>query len=116
MSRAGSGGTLTDRMISRVIPAVLVAVLAAPGPALAQPAEPIGKVTQLNKDALAAIDKREFEKARELLKKALDLCEEAGLDKHPARARTHVHMGIVIIQGFKNHELGRKQFSKALEI
>jgi hypothetical protein len=120
VSRPGTGGTLTNRMSSRAILAVLFAVLlaalVAPGPAFAQPAEAVGKVTQLNKDALAAIDKREFEKARELLKKALDVCEEAGLDRHPARARTHVHMGIVIIQGFKNHELGRKQFRKALEI
>ena len=73
-------------------------------------------MTQLNREALAAIDKREFEKARELLKRALDLCKSAGLEQHPAAARTHIHMGVVIIQGFKNHELGRKQFAKALAI
>src|SRR6185436_2802887 len=31
-------------------------------------------------------------------------------------ARTHIHMGVVIIQGFKNHDLGMKQFAKALAI
>ena len=92
------------------------AVMAASTPAFAQPADAIDKVTQLNRDALAAIDKREFEKARELLKHALDVCDSAGLDRHPLAARTHVHMGVVIIEGFKNHELGRKQFAKALEI
>jgi hypothetical protein len=87
-----------------------------PAAALAQAADTIEKVTQLNREALAVIDKREFEKARELLKRALDLCKTAGLEQHPAAARTHIHMGVVIIQGFKNHELGLKQFAKALAI
>jgi hypothetical protein len=82
----------------------------------AQAEDPVSHVTQLNRDALAAIDKREFEKARELLKRALDVCDSAGLDKHAVAARTHVHMGVVIIEGFKNRELGLKQFAKALEI
>jgi hypothetical protein len=116
MSRLGNRATLTKHMISRVILAFLCVTALASARAYAQPSDAVAKVTQLNKDALAAIDKREFEKARELLKRALDLCDQAGLDRHPARARTHVHMGIVIIQGFKNHELGRKQFNKALEI
>jgi hypothetical protein len=70
----------------------------------------------LNREALAAVDKREFEKARELLKRALDLCKSAGLEQHPVAARTHVHMGVIIIQGFKNPELGKKQFALALSI
>jgi hypothetical protein len=74
------------------------------------------RVTQLNREALAAIDKREFEKAREILKKALELCGSSGLDRHPIAARTHVHMGVVIIEGFKNRELGEKQFARALAI
>lgn len=83
---------------------------------LAQAPDPVAKVTQLNRDALAAIDKREFEKAREILKKALELCASSGMDKHPIAARTHVHMGVVILEGFKNRELGEKQFAEALAI
>jgi hypothetical protein len=83
---------------------------------IADAQDPAVRVTQLNRDALAAIDKREFEKAREILKKALELCESAGLDRHPIAARTHVHMGVVIIEGFKNRELGEKQFGEALAI
>ena len=102
------------------ISVVLVALGAAFGlgrsPAFAQPADAIEKVTQLNREALGAIDKREFEKARELLKRALDLCRTAGVENHPIAARTHVHMGVVIIQGFKNPELGKKQFAKAVAI
>lgn len=83
---------------------------------LAQAPDAAAKITQLNRDALAAIDKREFEKAREILKKALDLCESAGMAQHPIAARTHVHMGVVILEGFKNRELGGKQFAEALAI
>ena len=83
---------------------------------IAEAQDPAARVTQLNRDALAAIDKREFEKAREILKKALELCGTAGLDRHPVAARTHVHMGVVIIEGFKNRELGEKQFTQALAI
>jgi hypothetical protein len=83
---------------------------------IAEAQDPAARVTQLNREALAAIDKREFEKAREILKKALELCGTAGLDRHPVAARTHVHMGVVIIEGFKNRELGEKQFAQALAI
>src|SRR5579863_5144612 len=83
---------------------------------IAEAQDPAARVTQLNRDALAAIDKREFEKAREILKKALELCGTAGLERHPVAARTHVHMGVVIIEGFKNRELGEKQFTQALAI
>ncbi len=44
------------------------------------------------------------------------MCKTAGLEQHPVAARTHVHMGVIIIQGFKNPELGKKQFAKALAI
>src|SRR5580704_16166307 len=83
---------------------------------IAEAQDPAARVTQLNREALAAIDKREFEKAREILKKALELCDSSGLDRHPVAARTHVHMGVVIIEGFKNRELGEKQFGEALAI
>jgi len=94
----------------------LGSVAATAGPRLAQAQDPAAKVTQMNRDALAAIDKREFEKARELLRKALDFCQTSGLAQHPIAARTHVHMGVVIIEGFKNRELGMKQFAEALAI
>jgi len=104
------------RRIVQISLVVGVALLLRQPAAVAQPADPTDKITQLNRDALAAVDKREFEKARELLKRALDLCKSAGLENHPAAARTHVHMGVVIIQGFKNPELGKKQFAKAMAI
>jgi hypothetical protein len=122
VSRAFGTPTLIRRMSvvrSGVRVGIVVALCqgwAAAGPRLAQTQDPAAKVTQMNREALAAIDKREFEKARELLKKALDFCQTSGLTQHPIAARTHVHMGVVIIEGFKNRELGMKQFAEALAI
>jgi hypothetical protein len=106
------------RLLTRIGAVILLChgVAAASPRRLAQAPDAAGKVTQLNREALAAIDKREFEKAREILKKALDVCETSGLAQHPVAARTHVHMGVVIIEGFKNRELGEKQFGAALAI
>src|SRR6187397_1444246 len=103
-----------SRGIVRISVVVALAFCVLPTGASAQ--DPTDKITQLNREALAAVDKREFEKARELLKRALDMCKAAGLEQHPVAARTHIHMGVIIIQGFKNPELGKKQFAKALAI
>jgi hypothetical protein len=98
----------------------LAVVAAAPTPALA--ANPKGdqaaveKVTALNKQALDAYGKENYDDARALLKEALELCATARLDQHPITARTHIHFGVVAIVGFKQREVGIKQFRKALEI
>ena len=75
----------------------------------------IEKVTALNKKAVDAYNDLEFEEARKLLKQALDLCSASGLDSHPIAARTHIHMGVVLIAA-KQQDLGIKQFKRALEI
>src|SRR5262245_27657563 len=78
--------------------------------------DPVAKITQLNRDAINAYQSRKYEEARKLLKQALDLAAASGLDQHPIKARTHVHMGVVIIGGFKQRDVGIKQFMKGLEI
>jgi len=101
-----------------VLLAALVSSLAVaiPRTAAAQDQAAVNKVTNLNKKAIDAYNKQDYETARELLKQALELCASAGLDKHPIRARTHIHFGIVAIVGFKQREVGLKQFRKALEV
>jgi hypothetical protein len=92
-------------------------VVAVPGIATAASQQAaVDKVTDLNKKALDAYNKQDYEAARALLKEALELCASAGLDKHVIRARTHIHFGIVAIVGFKQREVGIKQFRKALEV
>src|SRR5215831_136592 len=94
----------------------LFVAAAAPGTAAAQDQAAVNKVTNLNKKAIDAYNKQDYETARELLKQALELCASAGLDKHPIRARTHIHFGIVAIVGFNQREVGLKQFRKALDV
>jgi hypothetical protein len=76
----------------------------------------VDKVTGLNKKALDAYGKQDFDAARALLKEALEVCASAGLDTHPITARTHIHFGVVAIAGFKQRQVGIKQFRKALDI
>ena len=87
---------------------------ASPPPPTRQAA--VNKVTNLNRKALEAYNKQDYETARALLKEALEVCASAGLDKHAIRARTHIHFGVVAIVGFKQREVGLKQFRKALEV
>jgi tetratricopeptide (TPR) repeat protein len=92
------------------------ALLAAPLAAQAQSDEAVDKVTKMNKKAVEEYENLNFEEARKILKDALDFCSANGLDKHPVKARTHIHLGIVILAGFKQREVAIKQFRKALEI
>jgi Tetratricopeptide repeat len=85
-------------------------------PAVARAADPVEKVTALNKKALDEYKKRDYDSARALLKEALEICNSSGLDTHPIKARTHIHLGIVSIVGFKERDLGIKHFRKALDI
>jgi hypothetical protein len=98
--------------------AVVVVVLLAGSAATAAPVDSaaVNKVTNLNRQALEAYNKQEYEKARELLKQALEICSSAGLEQHPITARTHIHFGVLAIVGFNQREAGLKQFRKALEI
>ncbi len=76
--------------------AVAVALLAQSAPAHAQDANPdvLSKVTKLNKKALEAFQKRDYDSARDFLKEALDLCTNSGLEQapdHGAHADPHRH-------------------------
>jgi hypothetical protein len=105
-------------LLRAALVASLVALfaLAVPATATAEDQAAVNKVTNLNKKALEAYQKQDYETARELLKQALELCASAGLDKHPIRARTHIHFGVVAIVGFQQREVGLKQFRKALDV
>jgi hypothetical protein len=108
------------RLVSSRVAVVVVGILLAAPAALAAPpaGDPnaVNKVTDLNRKALAAYGEQDFETAKNLLKDALQICADAGLDQHPITARTHLHFGAVAIVGFKQREAGIKQFKKALEI
>lgn len=98
-----------------VVGLVAVARIASAAPPPGDPAA-VAKVTNLNRKALEAFGKQDFEGAKELLRQALDICSSAGLDQHPIAARTHIHFGVIAIAGFKQHDVGIKHFRKAIEI
>jgi len=99
-----------------VLAALLVAPARVRADAAPDPDEAVDQITQMNRDAINAFQAKKYEDARKVLKQALDLATSAGLDKHPIKARTHVHLGIVIMVGFNQRDLGIKQFKKAIEI
>ncbi len=104
---------------SRVAVVVVGFLLAAPAAVVAAPAgDPaaVAKVTELNKKALAAYSQQDYDTAKDLLRQALQICADAGLDQHPITARTYIHFGAVAIVGFQQKDAGIKQFKKALEI
>jgi len=100
---------------SRVLVPLLAWVVASTVPVAvrAQEGDPavIEKVTKMNKKAVEEYENLNFEEARKILKNALDVCSQNGLDKHPITARTRVHLGIVILAGFKQRDLAIKQFN-----
>ncbi|HSZ82729.1 MAG TPA: tetratricopeptide repeat protein, partial [Polyangia bacterium] len=96
-------------------------VLVASAAARAEPGqqdqqETIAKIVALNREGVALYEKKHFDGARKVLKQALELCESAGLAHHPVAARTHIHLGIVIVAGFGQREIGSRQFGEALQI
>ncbi|MES1205177.1 MAG: tetratricopeptide repeat protein [Pseudomonadota bacterium] len=74
-------------------------------------------VTRLNKRALEEYDNLNFDRAQKTLTEALDLCGQKGLDKHPIKARTLIHLGVVILAGGDAQRAEAvKQFQMALAI
>ena len=109
------------QILTRRLPAVCLAATVLVAAAVAQAApseqETIAQVVELNRQGVALYQKKHFDGARKVLKQvALELCESAGLDHHPVAARTHIHLGIVIIAGFGQREIGSRQFNEALLI
>jgi hypothetical protein len=76
----------------------------------------VEKATKLNKKAVDEYQNLNFEESRKLLKNAIDVCNQSGLDNHPVTARTYIHLGIVMFAGFKQKDEAIKHFRKALEI
>jgi len=74
------------------------------------------QILELNKKALAAYADLDVETAAKLLRQALDLCKSADLERHPTAARTHVHLGVVLLADPKHRKLGVAEFRAAIAI
>jgi hypothetical protein len=95
---------------------LLVTMLWAGSPAQAQDPAVLQTVTDLNKKAVEAYENLDMEEAAKFLQEALRLCAKEGLNNHKVKARTHIHLGIVLLAGLKQRERGMQQFKRALEI
>jgi hypothetical protein len=91
-------------------------VVALSRPAMADEAEAIAKVKDLNKKAVDAYENLEMEEARKFLMTALEMCAAEGLNRNAIKATTHLNLGVVMVGGLKQRDQGTKQFRRALEI
>lgn len=108
--------TIRSRVSRCVALSVLATAVCLGSPAAAQDPAALEKVTSLNKKAVAAYENLEFDEAIRLLQNALQLCAAEGMNKHAAKARTHIHLGMVMVGGLKQTDRGIAQFKRALEI
>jgi len=109
---------LTASRLFACLAAVPLVVLAtsATAHAEAEDSAAVEKVTKLNKKAVDEYQNLNFEESRKLLRQAIDVCAQSGLENHPVTARTYVHLGIVTFTAFKQKDEAIKYFRKALEI
>jgi hypothetical protein len=107
---------MRSRFLSRCAAPLLLVMLWGRSPVSAQDPAALQRVTDLNKKAVEAYDNLEMEEASKFLRQALELCAAEGLGNHKAKARTHIHLGIVMVAGLKQRDRGIQQFKRALEI
>jgi len=118
-TRQPAAASRTVRWASLVLRAGLIgAVLAASvTPALGQVDErAVKKIIDLNKKALAAIDTKKFDAARDGLLQAVTVAKQANLRTHKMLARTYVHLGAVYFLGFDDRKSAARYFGLAKSI
>jgi hypothetical protein len=87
---------------------------AAPTTALSRMA--VSNIVALQKRALQAYGRGEYESANRMLRVALAQSAAAHLQKHPATATTYVYMGLVMAGGFGQSQLAAAAFRQAKQI
>jgi hypothetical protein len=100
---------------------VLLVFLAVAGAGVAARADDgasamIGKITLLNRQAIDAYQRLDFDAAVRILNEALELSDQPSLRQHSIRARTYITLGIVNLGGLKQREAALRDFRKALQI
>jgi hypothetical protein len=96
-----------------------MAALVVAGSLLAPPAraqDAAAQIVEIDRRALAAYDDFDFAKARSLLEGALALAEKAGIQDDAGAARTHLFLGMVLLEGFSLRDEAVAQFQIALRL
>src|SRR5450432_728003 len=94
-------------------------VLATPGTTAAAPDQDalVQQMTSLNKAAIVAYSAGDFDKSKSQLLQAVALAKkDSQLQAHPIMARTYLHLGVLYIDGFEDHDEGLAYFVKALKV
>jgi tetratricopeptide (TPR) repeat protein len=76
----------------------------------------LGRVVEVNKQALAQLQSGKYDAARDALWNAIAILNDANLANHEISARTHVHLAAVYLTGFNDRNKAVRQFVMALKI
>jgi hypothetical protein len=76
----------------------------------------LARIGSLSDRELEQYRRGNLDVARRLLGEALLRCSSAGFDHHPVKAITHARLGLVLVGGYRQPQLGVEQFRKALRI
>jgi hypothetical protein len=76
----------------------------------------VGRVVEINKQALAQLQAAKYDQARDALWNAIAVLTDANMADHEISARTHVHLAAVYMTGFNERNKAIKQFVMALKI
>ena len=87
-----------------------------PAPALGRDPPAVTKLIQMNRKALDDYDNLDWQSAKRRLQDALDEGKQSGIESHPIMARTYLHLGAVLLEGFKDREAAIAAFVNALQI
>jgi hypothetical protein len=76
----------------------------------------LARIGAMSDRGLEQYRRGQLDTARRLLQTALTACSKAGFDHHTVKAITHARLGLVLVGGYKQPQLGVEQFRKALRI
>jgi hypothetical protein len=76
----------------------------------------LARIGSLNDRALRAYRKGRIDTAQRLLRAALQACAKAGPTAVRLEALTHTHLGVVLVDGYQQQQLGIEQFRRALRL
>lgn len=75
-----------------------------------------GQILDKHRDAMVRYDELEFEQAKELLREALALAAEHGLEDEPLMARVYADLAVVYASGLDDSDGAERALTRAVEI
>jgi hypothetical protein len=90
--------------------------VAAPPLAYADDNAAVKRIEQKNREAMENYDLLDYEGAKKGLNEALAIAKRSRLERHPAKALTHLYLGILEYSGFGDEDSAILQFMEAVDI